>query len=116
MLPKENRLTKNQFQRLGKQGKKFRGHYGMLVVERQEGTAPQFGFIVSKKIGNAVHRHRMTRLLREISKDYIKSISNIGVIYIAYKYCENYEELKKDFSESIENAIRNFKTDRVKGN
>jgi len=116
MLPKENRLTKNQFQRLGKQGKKYRGDYGMLVVERQEEVVPKFGFVVSKKIGNAVQRHRMTRLLREISRKYIKDTSNMGVIYIAYKYCENYKELEKDTSQSFENAIRDFKTDRVKSN
>lgn len=115
MLPKENRLTKKKFQSIN-QGNKYRGEYGMFIFQSQNEPTPTFGFIVSKKIGNAVQRHRMTRLLREIVKKYLKDFKYISGIYIAYKYCNDYEKLEKDTSIHIHNAIRDFKTDRANSN
>ena len=37
-----------------------------LSLLGQEGDAPRVGFVVSKKVGNAVVRNRVTRRLREI--------------------------------------------------
>ncbi|MGP5078578.1 ribonuclease P protein component [Brachybacterium alimentarium] len=37
-----------------------------LSLLTQEGDAPRVGFVVSKRIGNAVVRNRVTRRLREI--------------------------------------------------
>jgi ribonuclease P protein component len=37
-----------------------------LTLLPQEGDAPRVGFVVSKRIGNAVVRNRVTRRLREI--------------------------------------------------
>lgn len=116
MLPRKNRLTKSQFQNFGKQSQKYRGEYGMLILDTHSDNNTRFGFIVSKKIGNAVHRHRMTRVLREIFRKYILNISNVKGIYIAYKYCDNYEELEKEIDLHFKNASRDFKMDRVKNN
>jgi ribonuclease P protein component len=99
MLPKENRLSKKEFQKLDKNAEKFRGEYGMVVLEMYKGNTPKFGFIVSKKIGNAVQRHKMTRLLREIARENLKNVMDIKGVYIAYKYCDDYEKLEKDFTE-----------------
>jgi len=73
MLPRENRLSKKEFQRLDKNARKFRGEYGMFVLEKYEGEISKLGFIVSKKIGNAVQRHKMTRLLRDIARKHLKN-------------------------------------------
>jgi len=109
MLPSINRLDRKQFATLGKLNKKYKGEYGMLAVEENSSPTSKFGFIVSKKIGNAVARHRMTRLLREISKKYINSDINIMCVFIAYKYCNDYEKLKKDFDILFGNALRDIK-------
>ncbi len=106
MLPKENRLNKKYFQLLHKQGKKFRGEYGMLVIQKSTQKEFRFAFVVSKKIGNAVQRNRMTRLLREITKTHIKDGIGMKGIYIAYKYCNEYEKLEKDFNIQFETALR----------
>ncbi len=109
MLPKKNRLSKKEFSKLDRNAQKFRGEYGMVVIEQYEQDTPKFGFIVSKKIGDAVQRHRMTRLLREIAKEYLEDAHYIKGVYIAYKYCDNYEKLKKDFDFNFKNAVESLK-------
>ena len=109
MLPSINRLDRKQFANLGKLNRKYKGEYGMLAIENSLSSTSKFGFIVSKKIGNAVQRHRMTRLLREISKKYLKGETSIMCVCIAYKYCDDYEKLQKDFDAVINNAFRDIK-------
>ena len=109
MLPKENRLSKKEFQKLDKKAKKFRGEYGMIVLESYDENIPKFGFVVSKKIGNAVQRHKMTRLLRDIARKHLKNTPNIKGVYIAYKYCEDYEKLEKDFVKHFKDAVKYIK-------
>jgi ribonuclease P protein component len=107
MLPRKNRLNKNHFQHLYDHGKKFRGEYGMLIVKKREDLSQaQFAFVVSKKIGNAVLRHKMTRLLREIAREKIEEGKGMESIYVAYKYCSEYEKLEKDFNKQFEDALR----------
>ena len=105
MLPRKNRLNDKEFKRLLSQGKKVRGEYGMLVIEKTSQEQPQFGFVVSKKIGNAVQRHRMTRLLREIARESMESLKGIKAVYVAYKYCNEYEKLEKELKRQFEESI-----------
>ena len=116
MLPSINRLDRKEFSTLGRLSKKFKGEYGMIVIEKSSSPTSKFGFIVSKKIGNAVQRNRMTRLLREISKKYLDKGPKVKCIYIAYKYCDDYEKLEKDFDIVFNNAILDFKKTRTNTN
>lgn len=110
MLPFKYRLNAKYFPRLYKDGRKFRGELGMLVVKNfNELSNPQFAFVVSKKIGNSVQRHHMTRLLRQITYECINEFNletNLGCEYIAFKYEDNYENLKKEYREQIKNAFK----------
>lgn len=110
MLPKKYRLPAKNFQNTYKFGKKFRGKYGVLIVAENRNSTPLFGFVVSKKIGNAVIRHRFTRILRNISQEAIKdfNIENKGLSfqYIAFEFCNDYNEVKKEFYIQMENAIK----------
>ena len=111
MLPKENRLNQKYIKTLYEQGIKFRGEFGMLIVKEYLDTKEtQFLFIVSKKIGNAVQRHRMTRLLREITKENLKKYTETEkqyrCIYVAFKYCNDYAQLEKEYTQQFKNAFR----------
>ena len=53
----------------------------------------------------------MTRLLREISRKHLNTDIKIKCVYIAYKYCDDYEKLQKDFDSIFENALRDIKKD-----
>ncbi|GAA1281560.1 ribonuclease P protein component [Brachybacterium alimentarium] len=45
-----------------------------LSLLTQEGDAPRVGFVVSKRIGNAVVRNRVTRRLREIVRSRFETL------------------------------------------
>ena len=60
------KLGKNpEFQKVYKQGKSKANKYLVMYVKTGESGPNRYGFSVSKKIGNSVVRHRITRLLRE---------------------------------------------------
>lgn len=105
MLPRKNRLQPKQFKQVFNQGTKYRGEYGMLIVYESGKEESKIAFVVSKKIGNAVQRHRMTRILRDISKKSIENSKGFNIIYVAYKYCDEYEKLQKDFNRQFEYTI-----------
>ncbi len=75
------------FQRLGK-NTEFKKVYNfgrwksnrdlVMVVLKCDSSAQIYGFSVSKKVGNSVVRHRITRQLREIAN---KNVNNIKVGY-----------------------------------
>jgi ribonuclease P protein component len=86
----------------------------MLIAIESNVNHPQFGFVVSKKVGNAVYRHRMTRLLRQITVDTLKknNLENTSFQcqYVAFKYSDNYDELSKEYSKQIIDALSNSRT------
>lgn len=111
MLQKRYRLPSKLFNYIYDQGKKYRNEYGMLVVAPYStGITPKFGFVVSKKIGNAPERHRMTRLLRVIVHESVEEfeLKDNGYIYeyIAFKFCNDYHTLKKSFQSLLKKTIK----------
>jgi len=111
MLPKNYRLPAKEFQFLYKNGFKVRGKYGMLIYKANTRNFPQFGFVVSKKIGNAVARHRMTRLLRVASMDAVKEFGldgkGVSFEYIAFVFCDEYSQLKEEFFDQVKKFLTN---------
>ncbi len=60
------KLGKNfEFQKVYKTGKSKANKYLVMVLVERESGPNRYGFSVSKKVGNSVVRHRVTRLLRE---------------------------------------------------
>ena len=59
-------LKKNhQFQFVYKYGKSFANKYLIMYVKENGTEKNRIGISVSKKVGNSVVRHRVTRLVRE---------------------------------------------------
>ena len=59
-------LKKNRdFQSVYHQGKSYANKYLIMYALQNAGTRNRLGISVSKKVGNSVVRHRMTRLVRE---------------------------------------------------
>jgi ribonuclease P protein component len=83
-LPKKVRLLKRaQFLTLSKQGKKV--HTDSFLALVHDGTAlnNRIGITISKKVGNAVARNRIKRIIREYfrhNKDNISGPRDINII------------------------------------
>ena len=59
-------LKKNRdFQKVYSQGNSYANKYLIMYALQNAGTRNRLGISVSKKVGNSVVRHRMTRLVRE---------------------------------------------------
>lgn len=65
-LPKQRILRKNkQFQGIYQHGKSYANRYMVLYVMPNANTETKVGFAAGKRLGNAVTRNRVKRLLRE---------------------------------------------------
>jgi ribonuclease P protein component len=59
-------LKKNKdFQLVYKRGKSYANRYLVMYVRENETNGNRLGISVSKKVGNSVVRHHVTRLIRE---------------------------------------------------
>ena len=59
-------LKKNSdFQKVYRQGKSYANRYPLMYVLENHTEGNRLGISVSKKVGNSVIRHHLTRLIRE---------------------------------------------------
>lgn len=69
MLPAAARLrTAEQFARVTRSGRRSGGRFVVVHLLESTGARSRAGFVVSKKVGNAVTRNRVTRRLRAIMR------------------------------------------------
>ena len=65
MIFSESLKKYGDFQRVYKKGKSYANKYLIMYVLKQDTMNNRIGISVSKKVGNSVVRHRITRLIRE---------------------------------------------------
>ena len=65
MIFSESLKKYGDFQRVYQKGKSYANKYLVMYVLRQDTQINRIGISVSKKVGNSVVRHRITRLIRE---------------------------------------------------
>ena len=91
-------LKKNDdFQRVYKTGKSYANKYLVMYVVENNTDKNRLGISVSKKVGNSVVRHRVTRLIRESYRLH-ENIFNSGldIVVIARNSASSvsYEEIE----------------------
>lgn len=65
MIFSESLKKYGDFQRVYKKGKSYANKYLVMYILEQDTQRNRIGISVSKKVGNSVVRHRITRLIRE---------------------------------------------------
>ena len=65
MLYSESLKKYPEFQAVYKNGRSFANRYLVMYIKENGTKRNRIGISVSKKVGNSVIRHRMTRLVRE---------------------------------------------------
>ncbi len=88
MLPKTNRLQKQDFDNVREKGFVVNGNlFGLSIYNRNDPNPPRFGFVVSKKISNkAVERNRIKRMLRQALLSLLSKFKNgYDVVFLAKK-------------------------------
>ena len=74
-------IKKNSdFQYIYRNGKSYANRLLVMYVVRSGGEANSIGISVSKKVGNSVVRHHVTRLLREMNDNKIETGLNIILV------------------------------------
>ena len=87
----------NEFQNVYRNGKSFANKYFVMYVLENNSSINRIGISVSKKVGNSVIRHRITRLIREsyrLQEDMFNSGLDIVVIARASARNASYHEIE----------------------
>ena len=91
-------LKKNKdFQTVYKTGKSLANHYLVMYLLPNELNRNRLGISVSKKVGNSVVRHRLTRLIREsyrMSEEHFRRGFDIIVIARTSAKGKSYHEIE----------------------
>ena len=91
-------LKKNMdFQKVYTSGKSYANKYLVMYVLKNDCNKNRIGISVSKKVGNSVIRHRITRLIREsyrLQEDMFNSGLDIVVIARATAKNVGYKEVE----------------------
>lgn len=91
-------LKKHQdFQHVYKKGKSFANKYLIMYVLENNKDRNRLGISVSKKVGNSIVRHRLTRLIREsyrLKEDKFRCGFDMVVIARAGAKEKNYSEIE----------------------
>jgi len=107
-FPKRERLKEaKDFTRVFQQGKRTEGRFALLFSCKGGEDTRRIGIVVKKRLGKAVLRHRITRLLREIYRKNKKSlIPGVELVLLAKKGSEqkSYLELEQDILDIFKKA------------
>lgn len=93
-------LKNSEFQYIYKNGKSYANKYLVMYVMDNPDGKSKLGISVSKKVGNSVIRHRVTRLIREsyrLNRHMFNSGLNIIVIARATAKDKGFAEIESAF-------------------
>lgn len=89
-----------EFQKVYRQGKSYANKYLVMYVLKNEADEIRLGISVSKKVGNSVIRHRITRLIREsyrLHKELFSSGLDIVVVARVSAKGKSFQEIESAF-------------------
>ena len=96
--------TTSDFRRMDKQAQKFFAPaFVMQVLKTEEGAPFRLGLTVSRKVGNAVHRNRAKRRLREMVRTSASMPSGHDIVLIGRTGALNvdFAVMQADFEKGL---------------
>ena len=107
-MKRHYRLRRNShFLRVRRFGKTYASPLMVLAFVRNELNHSRFGFVVSKRLGNAVQRNKVKRRLREATRVRLPSIkSGFDLVFIARRPITQaaYEEIEQSLEHLLMKA------------
>ena len=111
MLPAAHRMRRSvDFERAVRRG--VRAGRSTVVVHLAQDSGgeepPQVGFVVSKAVGNAVHRNKVKRRLRAASSAYLDALppqTRMVVRALPAASASDYARLEEDLASCIKRAV-----------
>ena len=100
MIHSESLKKNKDFQRVYHEGTSTANRYLVMYILENQYNRNRLGISVSKKVGNSVVRHRITRLIREIYRLNEKNFKNgLDIVVIARPSAKgkSFEEMKASF-------------------
>ena len=105
---------KIDFSKVYKCGKSYANRYLVMYILKNELTYNRLGMSVSKRVGNSVIRHRITRLIREsfrLNDEALKKGYDIVVVARAGAKGRNYSEISSAFMHL--SGLHNIKEEMI---
>ncbi|WP_125141554.1 ribonuclease P protein component [Clostridium transplantifaecale] len=112
-MKKFNSIKKNNdFQKVYRTGKSYANRLLIMYVMRAEREDTRIGISVSKKVGNSVVRHHVTRLVREsyrLNKDKVKTGLDIVVVARAAAKDSDFKKIESAYMHlcGLHNILEN---------
>ena len=98
MIFTQSLKNNRQFQNVYQNGKSYANKFFVMYVLKNSTQENRLGISVSKKVGNSVVRHRITRLVRESYRLHEKMFSSgLDIVVIARQSVAtaNYQEVER---------------------
>ena len=92
-----NIMKNRDFQTVYKNGKSYANKYLVMYILKNNTEENRLGISVSKKVGNSVVRHRITRLIREsyrLQRDNFQNGYDIVIVARTVSKDKNYQEIE----------------------
>ena len=89
------------------------GFFSVVYLKKVRVSSAFLGITVSKKVGNAVERNRVRRIIKVAFRELLKSInlSGFSIVIVAKKSCLNVKstDVFKDLKNSVYFLLKNQK-------
>lgn len=119
MIKYESLKKNKDFQIVYQNGTSKANRFLVMYVLKNQYKKNRLGISVSKKVGNSVVRHRVTRLIRESYRlNEMKFMSGLDITVVARPSCKDigYREIESALMHLAEkHHITEFVSDSVKG-
>ncbi len=95
----------NDFQRVRQRGKSYASPIMVLAFLRNELDHNRFGFVVNKRLGNAVKRNKIKRRMREATRVRMLQIKpGFDIVFIARKHIN--QATFTEIEQSLEHLLK----------